>query len=168
MRCTHLLPAWSSLAWPLCETVGAVGPSEPPLLLSSGGLEDGMDTQLGFLFHDVLTHATSFPQLLPVGLSHPRGQRGPPRLPQVNSSAPTTCSRSSGFGPFSLPWRQSPPQPFCHEAAEGQQLSTAHRYEDCAPASCRVTSPEARTTPCEPLCPQSTGHSPAERRNCCI
>lgn len=61
--------------------------------------------------HDVLSPVATR------GPLSPGRTEGPPGLPQVNSSAPTTCSRSDGFGPFSLPWRQSSPQPFSHDEA---------------------------------------------------
>lgn len=61
--------------------------------------------------HDVLSPVATR------GPLSPWRTEGPPWLPQVNSSALTTCSRSDGFGPFSLPWRQSPPQPFSHDEA---------------------------------------------------
>lgn len=78
--------------------------------------------------HDVLSPVATR------GPLSPGRTEGPPGLPQVNSSAPTTCSRSDGFGPFSLPWRQSSPQPFSHDEAA---LNCAKVYEDCAPASWR-------------------------------
>lgn len=65
----HLLPTWNSLVWPQWEMKGAGGPSEPPPA-DLHWLEDGRILSLGFSLCGVLTLPTSFPQLLPVGLSH--------------------------------------------------------------------------------------------------